>query len=185
MIEGFIYDITLFLPEHPGGAAPCFYAGKDATTAFFKIHASNTLAKKGAKYRIGKVSGAKSVASQISRRESGPREFGDHMAAEGETSNIPVIITVMYLCLGGWAIVTSQLSDCYIWTVPAYYFAAMIAFYGWHLLAHSEVFHKFALRMKWPYLAEMYQIHMEASFFHCLLYTYVENDLIIRSLIFL
>lgn len=38
-IEGHVYDVSEFLQKHPGGAARIFrYAGKDATSAFRKIH---------------------------------------------------------------------------------------------------------------------------------------------------
>jgi len=44
IIHGKAYDVTEFMPEHPGGSAIIMkYAGRDATTAFDPIHPPNTL----------------------------------------------------------------------------------------------------------------------------------------------
>lgn len=46
IIHDQVYDVTSFLPEHPGGSAIIMkYAGKDATKAFDPIHPSDTLTK--------------------------------------------------------------------------------------------------------------------------------------------
>ena len=46
VIHGKVYDVTKFLPEHPGGSAIILkYAGKDATKAFDPIHPSDIIQK--------------------------------------------------------------------------------------------------------------------------------------------
>ncbi len=41
-----VYDVTEFLPDHPGGKkAILVYAGRDATEEFEMLHASNVLKK--------------------------------------------------------------------------------------------------------------------------------------------
>lgn len=46
VIENKVYDVTEFLPEHPGGAKIILkYAGKDATSAYVPIHPPDALEK--------------------------------------------------------------------------------------------------------------------------------------------
>jgi L-lactate dehydrogenase (cytochrome) len=46
IIHGKAYDVTEFLPEHPGGSKIILkYAGKDATEEFDVIHPPDTLDK--------------------------------------------------------------------------------------------------------------------------------------------
>lgn len=46
IIHDKVYDVTSFLPDHPGGSAIILkYAGKDATKAFDPIHPGDTLTK--------------------------------------------------------------------------------------------------------------------------------------------
>ncbi|KHN96914.1 Cytochrome b5 [Metarhizium album ARSEF 1941] len=59
IVENNVYDITKFLPEHPGGDRILKrFAGKNATKAFWKYHSENVLKKYGDKYKIGTVSEA-------------------------------------------------------------------------------------------------------------------------------
>lgn len=58
-IDGDVYDITKFIPMHPGGAALlAAHAGTDATEAFFDMHRSDILLKYK-RFIIGRVSTAK------------------------------------------------------------------------------------------------------------------------------
>lgn len=59
IIHGKAYDVTDFLPQHPGGPAIIIkYAGKDATKAFDPIHPGDTLTKYlPKKYHLGEVTG--------------------------------------------------------------------------------------------------------------------------------
>src|SRR5262245_25403033 len=46
VIHGRVYDLTQFLPEHPGGAGTILmYAGKDASEAFDSIHSPDVIDK--------------------------------------------------------------------------------------------------------------------------------------------
>jgi L-lactate dehydrogenase (cytochrome) len=46
IVHGKAYDVTEFLPEHPGGSRIILkYAGKDATEEFDPIHPPDTLDK--------------------------------------------------------------------------------------------------------------------------------------------
>lgn len=46
IVHGKAYDVTEFLPEHPGGSKIILmYAGKDATEEFEPIHPPDTLDK--------------------------------------------------------------------------------------------------------------------------------------------
>jgi len=46
VIHGKVYDLTSFLPEHPGGSDIILkYAGRDATKAFDPIHPSDIIEK--------------------------------------------------------------------------------------------------------------------------------------------
>lgn len=60
VIDGNVYDVTMFLSQHPGGVARIMeFAGKDATAKFHQMHSSATLEKmKDHLIYIGKLSGA-------------------------------------------------------------------------------------------------------------------------------
>jgi predicted heme/steroid binding protein len=46
IIEGKVYDLTSFLPDHPGGKkAIMLFAGKDATEEFNMLHPPNVIKK--------------------------------------------------------------------------------------------------------------------------------------------
>jgi len=46
ILAGKVYDVTTFLPDHPGGKkAILLYAGKDATEEFDMLHPPNVLKK--------------------------------------------------------------------------------------------------------------------------------------------
>lgn len=60
IIDGEAYDVTKFLPDHPGGAkAVLIYAGKDATEEFDMLHERKVIQKYGIKAgtvkKMGKV----------------------------------------------------------------------------------------------------------------------------------
>ncbi|KAH9257606.1 hypothetical protein BASA81_004055 [Batrachochytrium salamandrivorans] len=49
-----VYDVTKFLPDHPGGKkAIMLYAGKDATVEFDMLHSKDLLARYGPEFHIG------------------------------------------------------------------------------------------------------------------------------------
>ena len=46
ILNGKVYDVTAFMPDHPGGKkAIMLYAGKDASEEFNMLHAANVLTK--------------------------------------------------------------------------------------------------------------------------------------------
>lgn len=56
IVEGKVYDLTEFLPDHPGGKkAPLIYAGKDATEEFMMLHKPELLEKYAKEYQVGVV----------------------------------------------------------------------------------------------------------------------------------
>jgi len=186
IVDNTVYDMTAFLARHPGGSAPLRYAGQDASLVFGRVHKAGVLDRFGAKLTVGVLAPGEASSQKVHRAASSVtvsgaaydvaadpdgydervggedgREFGDHMAAEGETSHIPTVIAVMYLALGAWASFARWACGCSIWAMPSYYLAGMLAFYLWHLLAHSEGYHTACKRAGLPYLAEMHEIHME------------------------
>lgn len=70
------------------------------------------------------------------------------MAKEGETSAIPTIVLIMYGFISFLSFLTTTYAGDPWWTIPIYYVQFMIAFYYWHVLAHS----------KWT--GRMYELHM-------------------------
>lgn len=181
-----VFNMTPFLSKHPGGTAPLRYSGQDATIIFPKIHTKGVLGRH-MNLKIGvlhaedvqDVEEEKAVATSVAsyydviadpdgydRRSSNvdkqAREFGDHMAKEGETSHIPTIIIIMYVNLFLFSWLASYLNeDCSLWTMPLFYLVGMIAFYLWHRLAHSEWYSTQCKHLGLPYLAEMHEMHME------------------------
>jgi hypothetical protein len=182
-----VFNMTSYLSKHPGGTAPLRYSGQDATDIFPKIHAKNVLSrhmhlKIGVVHKddVQDINAGGGVATAVSssyydvqadpdgydRRTSDvdkqSREFGDHMAKEGETSHIPTIIIIMYLNLFVFSWLGSYVNqDCSMWTLPLFYVAGMVAFYLWHRLAHSEWYSTQCKQLGLPYLAEMHEMHME------------------------
>jgi cytochrome b involved in lipid metabolism len=58
VVDGMVYDLTDFLPDHPGGKrAPLIYAGKDATEEFMMLHKPEIIVKYGKPYLLGPVAG--------------------------------------------------------------------------------------------------------------------------------
>jgi len=56
VVDGKVYDLTEFLPDHPGGKkAPLIYAGQDATEEFMMLHKPELLDKYAKQYQVGVV----------------------------------------------------------------------------------------------------------------------------------
>ena len=56
-INGFVYDVTYFLDEHPGGKSMLLtVAGTDATDFFEELHRPDILEEYGEKFKIGVLS---------------------------------------------------------------------------------------------------------------------------------
>jgi flavocytochrome c len=57
VVDNKVYDLTEFLPDHPGGKkAPLIYAGKDATEEFNMLHKPEILDKYAKQYQVGVIS---------------------------------------------------------------------------------------------------------------------------------
>ncbi|KAJ3064234.1 hypothetical protein HDU99_004528, partial [Rhizoclosmatium hyalinum] len=64
VIDSVVYDLTRFLPAHPGGEHVLIeVAGKDATEEFYSLHRHEIL-KKFSKFAIGLVNGEKPKIQQ-------------------------------------------------------------------------------------------------------------------------
>ena len=60
IIGGEVYDVTTFLPDHPGGKrAVLLFAGKDATEEFDMLHDRRVLPKYAPKAKIGSLAKSK------------------------------------------------------------------------------------------------------------------------------
>ncbi len=60
IIGGEVYDVTSFLPDHPGGKrAILLFAGKDATEEFDMLHDRRVLPKYAPKAHIGTLAKSK------------------------------------------------------------------------------------------------------------------------------
>eukprot|EP00943_MAST-04B_sp_MAST-4B-sp1_P009628 g9628.t1 len=58
VIDEYVYDVTKWMKDHPGGTVPLVnWSGKDASERFKKVHKDPiaTMKKFGPKYRIGKL----------------------------------------------------------------------------------------------------------------------------------
>ncbi len=76
IVRGKVYDVTEFLPEHPGGQKIILkYAGRDATAAFDPVHPPDTLDKYLDKSKhLGPVADMAAVAAAEKTRERTPEE---------------------------------------------------------------------------------------------------------------
>ena len=64
-----VYDLTDFLPIHPGGAILASQGGKDATDFFDELHRPEVLQEVAEQFRIGVVAGsAKTAKTQSDSR---------------------------------------------------------------------------------------------------------------------
>ena len=63
-----MYDLTDFLPIHPGGAILASQGGKDATDFFDELHRPEVLQEVAEQFRIGVVASAKTAKTQSDSR---------------------------------------------------------------------------------------------------------------------
>ncbi|CAK7234398.1 hypothetical protein SBRCBS47491_008934 [Sporothrix bragantina] len=76
IVRGNVFDVTEFLPEHPGGEKIILkYAGRDATAAFDPVHPPDTLDKYLDKSKhLGPVADMEAVAAADKNRKKTPEE---------------------------------------------------------------------------------------------------------------
>ncbi|OAA68405.1 mitochondrial fmn-dependent dehydrogenase [Niveomyces insectorum RCEF 264] len=79
IVHGRVYDVTEFLPEHPGGEKIILkYAGRDATAAFDPVHPPDTLDKYLDKSKhLGEVADMAAVAAAERSRARTPEEVAE------------------------------------------------------------------------------------------------------------
>mmetsp|Transcript_71097 Transcript_71097/g.197497 ORF Transcript_71097/g.197497 Transcript_71097/m.197497 type:complete len:270 (-) Transcript_71097:71-880(-) len=71
VLKGEVWDLTSFLPEHPGGPGAILeYAGRDATLMWESVHPPEILASLPASLRIGDADNALAAAAAAPRSES-------------------------------------------------------------------------------------------------------------------
>lgn len=91
-IDGNVYDVTDFLPDHPGGKrAITIYAGKDCTEQFMMMHQADIIVKYGEDMRIGKLAaGGGSVGATVA---SADKAFTtDEVAEHNSASDCWIIV---------------------------------------------------------------------------------------------
>ena len=55
-INGIVYDVTNFVEHHPGKAGPLlYYAGKDGSDGFNKVHPSLDITKAASVVKLGNL----------------------------------------------------------------------------------------------------------------------------------
>lgn len=80
-VDGRVYDVTKFLPQHPGGAKIITdLAGKECTEQFFALHRGGILDKFGPKLQVGVLQGAQVDFINRPYREISEVLFGDNTA---------------------------------------------------------------------------------------------------------
>ena len=68
IIDGKVYNVTGFLPEHPGGKKVVIsQAGKDASAKFHALHNKDVLARYGAQLYIGEVASQQPEGEKINK----------------------------------------------------------------------------------------------------------------------
>ncbi|CAK7206869.1 hypothetical protein SEUCBS139899_009675 [Sporothrix eucalyptigena] len=94
IVHGSVYDVTDFLPEHPGGEKIILkYAGRDATAAFDPVHPPDTLDKYLDKSKhLGPVADMAAVVEADKSRKKTPEEeaeAAEAAAVEEARANMP------------------------------------------------------------------------------------------------
>ncbi|KAJ3558673.1 hypothetical protein NM688_g781 [Phlebia brevispora] len=97
IIRNKVYDVTNFLPEHPGGSQIILkYAGRDATDAFEPIHAPDVLERYLPRSnRLGEVDSA--AVSQIRNARESKGKTEDEVRMEQEHATKPPLNRILNL----------------------------------------------------------------------------------------
>jgi len=92
-----VYDVTEFLPEHPGGSAIILkYAGRDATSAYEPIHPPDALEKNlPPEKHLGDIDNA--AQSQIESATKNRKKTDDELRMEREQAAKPSINRILNL----------------------------------------------------------------------------------------
>ncbi|KAJ7619164.1 FMN-dependent dehydrogenase-domain-containing protein [Mycena polygramma] len=97
IIKSNVYDVTDFLPEHPGGAKIILkYAGRDATSAFEPIHPPDALEKNlPSSKHLGPLS--QSAVQSVARDQANRKKTKDELRVEQALSQRPPIGRILSL----------------------------------------------------------------------------------------
>ena len=69
VVDNVVYDVTRFLPSHPGGKGIVLkLAGKDVSSEFYDLHARDVLEKYGPKLRVGTIGRTCSSMPSVAER---------------------------------------------------------------------------------------------------------------------
>ena len=71
-----MYDLTDFLPIHPGGAILASQGGKDATDFFDELHRPEVLQEVAEEFRIGVVAGSAQAGSAKTAKTQSDSRLG-------------------------------------------------------------------------------------------------------------
>jgi cytochrome b involved in lipid metabolism len=90
IIHGNVYDLTLFLPEHPGGEEVLLaLAGQDGTECFESIGHSDEAKQLREKFKIGEITNQRSAAqSQITSAVQSETTSADAITADINKSTV-------------------------------------------------------------------------------------------------
>ncbi|KAE9398745.1 hypothetical protein BT96DRAFT_920627 [Gymnopus androsaceus JB14] len=97
IIDKCVYDVTEFLPEHPGGSSIILkYAGRDATSAYKPIHPSDALDKKlSSSQHLGPVSD--DAAKILAKKEASKEKTKDELRVEQAMKQRPPLNRILNL----------------------------------------------------------------------------------------
>eukprot|EP01117_Protostelium_nocturnum_P013518 TRINITY_DN5050_c0_g1_i1.p1 TRINITY_DN5050_c0_g1~~TRINITY_DN5050_c0_g1_i1.p1 ORF type:complete len:563 (-),score=249.06 TRINITY_DN5050_c0_g1_i1:118-1806(-) len=86
IIENRVYDVTPFLPEHPGGKKVVLKeAGKESTEKFKSLHNEEVLKQHGPKLLVGFLAGTKE-AKEFEQSQSGSKEEKKENAVQSKSN---------------------------------------------------------------------------------------------------
>ncbi|KAK2461811.1 hypothetical protein APHAL10511_006274 [Amanita phalloides] len=96
IIHSQVYDVTEFLPEHPGGARVILqYAGKDATESFDQFHSSEVLRNLPTEKHLGSLVGKDTAA--LNRAQNAKAKTKDQLRVEEAHKHKPPIHRILSL----------------------------------------------------------------------------------------
>ena len=103
VIHGKVYDVTEFLPDHPGGPEIIVdLAGKDATDEFEDIGHSEDARQMMAEYEVGEIEGGAAAAAEAAKARKAEQ------AANGGGSSMMLIVLIALIAIGVGVVMMSK-----------------------------------------------------------------------------